>query len=86
MVKSLQDIGRIAIELHAAQRATKEAKRLYYVRSRRYIHYFIDNGTLDRGDPEFHRVTKIPYEAFRKARAHEYNVKRRLENAIRRRF
>lgn len=83
MTKTLADIGLIAIQLHAAQFETKEARHRYYARSRRYIRCFINNGKVGRNDPEFHRVTKVPYQAFTKARKHEYNVKRRLSTAIR---
>jgi len=82
VIRTLEGIGRIAVELHAAQFETKEARRRYYARCRRYIDCFTD-GILNAGEPEFHRVTKVPYEAFIKARKHEYNIKRRLGNAIR---
>lgn len=80
MAKTLADIGRIAVELHAARLATNHAKALYYEQC---SEYFEGSDQWNRDDPEFHQATKVPYEAFRKARAHEYNAKRRLANAIR---
>lgn len=80
MAKTLADIGVIAIQLHAARLATKHAKALYYEQCGEY---FEGSEQWNRDDPEFHQATKVTYEAFHKARAHEYNVKRRLANAIR---
>jgi len=80
MAKNLADIGLIAVQLHIARLETNRAKAIYYAQCN---DYFEGSEKWDREDPEFHRTTKVSYEAFLKARANEYNVKRRLASAIR---
>lgn len=80
MPRTLEDIGRIAVELHAAHSATVIAKFEYHESC---AEYFEGQEKWDREDPEFHEATRVPYLAFHAARAVEYNVKRRLQSAIR---
>lgn len=87
-ITTLLPIAQLAIDLHIATNAAKNAQQNYFERINEFERNFrtLPRGRIDKWDAnnsDFIDFTMMEYHAHRKARAVAYNIKRRLDTACR---